>query len=393
MKINLTIVLLLLFEACVTNAAPQAFEMNYYSTTIKFDFDKTVLPSDYYRFDDWFVKKYYGQLSQGNFDELVQMITENQERYNLNGWLTYDLTAKIVSEIASDKSLNYKRLLTWFLLNKLGYDARLAYYRDTYYIQIYTEDDLYEIPFFELDNRVFINVTVVEDSKKGKQEHLDFFLIEFKANPKGKSLSFSLSKLPTFAPQLIEKTLRFWGNQQRQILTIQLDKNIIDLMNDYPIVAEKDYLERQLSPTIKKSLIPQLRQKISGLPQTEAVQFILGLTRSGFSYKEDNENFGYNRPMIADEVLYYSFSDCEDRSALFYNLIKELLDLPMIIVAYSDHLTIGVKLINNQGIPLYYNNEIYTICDPTGPNNTSEVGIYPKGYERKYYEVIGGYKK
>lgn len=390
MRFSLIISLIIIFAACSLTAEPQQFSVKYYSESVNFDFDNTTLPEDYIRFDEWFAKRFYYKLGESDLNNLVSTIIENQENYNLNGWLTYGLIQKIVDKVAADKSVNYQRLLTWFLLNKTGYDARLAHYRNEYYVQVHTTDDLYEIPFFELDNRVFINITAVEGSKSNrKKSSLEFYLIEFKANPKGESLSFDLSQLPTFSPNIIKKTLRFWGSGQRQEMTVKLDKNIIDLMNDYPIVEEKDYVFRQLSPTLKASLIPQLREKIIGMPQTEAVQFILGLTRSGFRYKEDTDNFGYNRPMIADEVLYYSFSDCEDRSALFFNLVKELLDLPMIIVAYSDHLTIGVKLKENKGKPLYHNGETYTICDPTGPNNTSRVGIYPKGYERKSYEVIG----
>ena len=393
MRFSLVISLIITCAACNLTAEPQQFSVKYYSENINFDFDNTTLPEDYIRFDEWFAKRFYYKLDQSDLSNLVSTIIKNQNEYNLNGWLTYGLIKKIVNEVAADKSTNYQRLLTWFLLNKTGYDARLAHYQNEYYIQVHTIDNLYEIPFFELDNRVFINITAVEHSKSNhKKKSLEFYLIEFKANPNGKSLSFDLSQLPTFAPNIIKKTLRFWGSGQRQEMTVKLDKNIIDLMNNYPIVEEKDYVFRQLSPTLKASLIPQLREKIIGIPQTEAIQFLLGLTRSGFRYKEDTDNFGYNRPMIADEVLYYSFSDCEDRSALFFNLVKELLDLPMIIVAYSDHLTIGVQLKENKGKPLYHNGETYTICDPTGPNNTSRVGIYPKGYERKAYEVIGTHK-
>lgn len=393
MRFNLVIILFFTLNACITTTAtPLQFSVNYYSEGIDFEFDSETLPNDYIKFDEWFVKRTYNQLSKGSFDEIINKLKTSQEKYNLNGWLTYSLIKEIVDEVAPGKSTNYKRLLSWFLLNKMGYDARLAYHKNTYYIQVHTEDNLYEIPFFELDNRIFINITAVEGSKKKKQKNLEFYLIEYKPNPKGKSLSFNLSKFPKFTPKIVERTLRFWANGERQTLTVNLDKNIIQLMDDYPIVEERDYLERQLSPTLKNSLIPQLRQKISGLSQTESIQFILGLTRSGFSYKEDTEHFGYNRPMIADEVIYYAFSDCEDRSALFYNLIKELLDLPMIIVAYTDHLTIGVKLAINKGQPLFYKGESYTICDPTGPNNSSKLGIYPKGYERKTYEILGSHK-
>ena len=221
---------------------------------------------------------------------------------------------------------------------------------------------------------------------------MEFYLIEYAPNPSGKPLDFQIKNFPTFQPNKISKSIRFWANGSRQFLKINLDKNIIDLMNNYPIIEEKAYVERALSPLIKASLLPQLRARMNDLNEIEKVKFLLGLTRSGFSYKEDHDHFGFNKPMIADEVLYYAFSDCEDRSALFYNLMRDLVDLPMIIVAYDDHLTIGVQLTDNQGKPLYYQGEKYTICDPTGPNNTDKVGLYPKGYERKKYEIIGNYK-
>jgi hypothetical protein len=392
MRFGFLVIAVIILHSCSLSAESQQFNVIFYSETISFDFDKDKLPSDYYRFDEWFVRRYYRELSTGNFDELISILKENQQKYNLNGWLTYDLITEMIDEIASEKPTNYKRLLTWFLLTKMDYDARLTHYKNTYYIQVYTTDNLYQIPFFELNDRTFINVTAVKNSKKNRRKNLDFFLIEYIPNPKGKPLTFSLIETPTFTPEIVTRTIRYWGDGKWRKIMINLDKNIIDLMDDYPIVEERDYLERNFSGTLKNSLVNQLRQQMANLSELDKVQFLLAFTRSGFKYKEDTEHFGYNRPMIADEVLYYTFSDCEDRSALFYNLVKELIDLPMIIVAYSDHLTIGVKLKNNQGKLLHHNGETYTICDPTGPNNSDKVGIYPKGYERKSYEIIGSYE-
>ena len=109
-------------------------------------------------------------------------------------------------------------------------------------------------------------------------------------------------------------------------------------------------------------------------------------------YKEDHDHFGKSKPMIADEVFHYSFSDCEDRSALFYNLVKELLDLPMIMIAYPDHLTIGVALTQQIGNPINYKGRKYYICDPTGPSNSTRIGSVPKNYERKSFEILADYK-
>lgn len=393
MKFSLIISFFLISAACTVTAESQEFSITYFSENINFNFDKSSLPDYDIRFDEWFVKRFYSKLERSDLNRLASEIVHFQEVYNLNGWLTYGLIEKMINEIAIEKPTNYKRLLIWFLLNKTGYDARLAHYEEAYFVQVYTKDDLYEIPYFEIDNRIFINISAVKGSKSSYQnKSLEFYLIEFRPNPTGKSLSFDLNQIPVFKPIIINQSIQFWIKGRPQKLTVNLDKNIIDLMNNYPIVAENEYVFRELSQTLHSSLITQLRTRIEGMTQKESVQYLLALTRSGFRYKEDIENFGYNRPMIADEVFYYSSSDCEDRSALFFNLAKELLDLPMIIVSYPDHLTIGIKLDINEGKPLYYKGEKYTICDPTGPSNSSDIGIYPKGYERKAYEVIGAYK-
>jgi len=92
--------------------------------------------------------------------------------------------------------------------------------------------------------------------------------------------------------------------------------------------------------------------------------------------------------MIGDELFHYPYSDCEDRSALFYYLVDELLHLPMIVVAYEDHLTIAVATTKSIGKPIYFENKNYFICDPTGPNNSEEIGHAPIGYRNKAFEIL-----
>jgi hypothetical protein len=119
---------------------------------------------------------------------------------------------------------------------------------------------------------------------------------------------------------------------------------------------------------------------------------LVSFTRSSFQYREDKDYFGYSKPMIADEVFHYPFSDCEDRSALFFRLVKETVDLPMIIVAFPDHLTIGVALDEEIGEPISYRGRNYYICDPTGPVNSTDIGVFPNGYRNSDFEIIGNYK-
>ena len=95
--------------------------------------------------------------------------------------------------------------------------------------------------------------------------------------------------------------------------------------------------------------------------------------------------------MVAEEVFLHPYSDCEDRSALFYHLVKSLLDLPMVVIAYSDHITVGVAIPDFEGEYIKYQGKKFFICDPTGPEGSLELGRFPKGYKYKKYKVIHAY--
>jgi len=95
--------------------------------------------------------------------------------------------------------------------------------------------------------------------------------------------------------------------------------------------------------------------------------------------------------MVADELFFYAFSDCEDRSALFFSLVKELLGLPMIVIAYEDHLSIAVSSTGLMGSTIAYNGKRFVFCDPTGPRLSSTIGKIPKGYENQDFKIIGAY--
>ncbi|MFN7117277.1 MAG: hypothetical protein ACK4TA_10795, partial [Saprospiraceae bacterium] len=160
-----------------------------------------------------------------------------------------------------------------------------------------------------------------------------------------------------------------------------------------PLIAEQEYLQFPMSPLLEASLVPTLQQLISDKTPVQALELLLGLTRSSFAYKEDRENFGRSKPMIPDELFAYSHSDCEDRSALFYALVKTLLDLPMIVIAYPNHVTVAVAIQEAvRGKFVEASGQRYYICDPTGPVNSTALGIFPAEYEKLAYDIVVKHK-
>lgn len=329
---------------------------------------------------------FYETLEDTDYEPMIASIKKHQLNLQLNDWLVYELTQKIIEEIYSNNSKKEKVLANWFLLSKLGYDTRLAFLRNEVFIYVRSLDDIYETPLIEDAGNKFVGLTEMQYKRTGSNKAV--YLLNFLARPNGKNFTFSLSDLPQLKEDIIQKKFQFEWAETFYDITIQCDKTLVDVMKTYPVVAESDYVKTPFSEALKKSLLPQFRTIIAGKSIKETLQILTTFTRSAFNYREDESYFGKSKPMIRDEVFFYPYSDCEDRSALFYGLVEELLDLPMIVVAFPDHLTIAVALDVPIGPSIEYKGKKFYICDPTGPSNSSKIGNVPKGYERQSFEIL-----
>jgi hypothetical protein len=57
-----------------------------------------------------------------------------------------------------------------------------------------------------------------------------------------------------------------------------------------------------------------------------------------------------------------------------YALVKEIYQLPMIVVEYEDNITVAVKFDKPFGKTIQYGNGLYTICEPTPQNIDLRIG-------------------
>ena len=93
---------------------------------------------------------------------------------------------------------------------------------------------------------------------------------------------------------------------------------------------------------------------------------LIDFVQTGFDYKTDNDQFGYERPLFPDESFYYPYCDCEDRSILFACLVRELMGLDVVLLHYPKHLATAVRFKEEvNGDYLMIDGVKYVICDPT----------------------------
>ena len=369
------------------NPAVHNATVHFYGAHIQVAYHVAMLTAKDVEIDAYAIEAFYNDMNNSPYSTLLANIQQQKNILHLNDWLYYQLIVSSVETIFG-KDQHKKTLAAWFLLAKSGYDARIAFWEDDVFLFAASNEEIYESPVIMYEGKRFVNLTALDMPKSKRSSNGELYILPFTPNRSENSFSFSLEELPHFTPDVEEKTLEFSCNDQIYTLSIQVDKTIQQMMENYPLVAEQAYVQAPLSRTAKNSLLPQLREIIADKSEKEALQIITAFTRSAFKYKEDNAQFGASKPMIADEVLLYNYSDCEDRTALFCNLVRELLHLPVIAIAYTDHLSAAVSTVQPIGNPVQYKGRSYYICDPTGPSNSAEIGNAPKELAHRSFHVL-----
>ena len=148
--------------------------------------------------------------------------------------------------------------------------------------------------------------------------------------------------------------------------SISVNSNLINFMDTYPCCSWELFAEASLSQNVKDQLYPSLKKTIAGLSEKDAANILLNLIQTGFEYKTDGDQFGREKTFFGDEPFFYPYCDCEDRSILFAILVKDLMNLDVVLLDYPTHIATAVCFNENiTGDYFDIDGKKYIICDPT----------------------------
>jgi hypothetical protein len=181
-----------------------------------------------------------------------------------------------------------------------------------------------------------------------------------------------LPSLPT--PDTIERRISFSHRGQTFEVTVFLNHDHLKMMDEYPYFSQSAYFNIGLSREAERSLLPRMRQLMEGKTPAEKVEFLLSFTRTSFFYKDDRRRYGKEKPMTPEQTLYHSYSDCEDRTALFFYLDRQLIGLPVIVLDFQTHVGAAVELPGIDGERFTYKGHEFVYCEPTGPQDILKIG-------------------
>ncbi len=247
-----------------------------------------------------------------------------------------------------------------YILTQSGYKVRMARTNNTIVLAIPLLADIYEYNYLTISGEKYYIVD------KGLGRSAQFYVFN-NAFPKEQSFALTSTSEPIFAEnKVVNRTKNFSGFTSGS-LTIPVNGNLIDFYNEFPRSNDWNlYALRSLGQDVKDVLYPALRAAIAGKGEREAANVIISFVQRAFEYKTDDEQFGCERSLFADETFFYPYSDCEDRSILYSVLMRDLLGLDVVLILYPGHLATAVKFnVEVTGDYFTLSDGVYTVCDPT----------------------------
>lgn len=367
-----------------------AIQFDFCGEPIRFEFDKTVVPDEPVLLNEASIRTFYDSLNQHDYDAIINALLAYKEKYKPDDFLYYQLIRKAAQQI-SPKTVDYHRytLYKWYFLTRSGYDAILATSGNYILFYVHCEENTYNIPNRTLNGKQYVCLNYHDYGNNIDFEKNKFTPIDIPVPGAVNSFSYKITHLPEFKScDYTEKDLRFSYNDNEYHFKVKLNPQIQTLFTNYPVVDYALFLNIPLSHETYGSLIPLLRKNIKGKTVKGGVDYLMRFTRYAFLFEPDTKVFGGEKRLSAEETLLYDQSDCEDRVALFFCLVKEIYNLPMVVVSYPNHVSIAVQFNKPVGKPIVYNGNKYSICEPTPQKEDLLIGESLPELKKTPYEII-----
>lgn len=350
-------------------------EFSFYGNEITIDYDKSLInrsrPGTEPVFDDLWTK-----MARTKFYPTVKQLLETKQDLNLNDWGYFQLVCQFSYKVTTDT--NHAVVLAWFLLNQSRYKTKIAQGEERLGLLIPTNYQIYGRLYTTIND---VNYYLFNSNEKTFQTYDQDFSESY--------LVYDLSVLHPldFDLDIIHRKLTLDISDSTRIITADFNKNAIDFYKDYPHTKLTVYFNSVATPELYASVIPVLKNALADYTPIQQLNILQKFLQDNFPYQVDDEQFGYEKVCFPEEVFYYQYSDCEDRSMLYTWFVREILEVDVAGLAFPGHVACAVHYQENEaGNFININDEQYILCDPSYIH--SPVGYIIPGYDVDASEII-----
>jgi len=338
------------------------------------------------------VQNFLNALEEKTLLPYLTPLQQYKKEKNPDDWLFYQLIRK-VSQHISPKADNYYRytFYKWWFLKQTGYDARLLVSGNYLLFYVQCDESIYNIPYRVMEGKQYVCLNY-HDYGSIDFEKYRFTDVTPASTTQAKAFTYKVSRLPDFnSSDYSDKEVQFSDGINQYAFRIKLNPQVKTLFTNYPVVDYDLQFNMPLSKATYESLIPSLKKQVQGMKQRDGVEFLMRFTRYAFLFKPDAEVFGSEKRLTPEQTLLYEYSDCEDRAALFFFLVKEIYNLPMLVLTYPQHVTVAIQFDKAYGKTVEYNGMKYSICEPSPQKIDLRVGQISPELRNQSYQIAYTY--
>jgi len=360
----------------------QLLTVNFFGRSVRFYFDEDLRQGLNSAINKDVVSQYWSRLSRADYEALLEQLAAQKQSLQLNDWAYAALINKLAMAINNNRR-NEGQLLSWFLLVKSNYKARIAYDDRSIYLLVPTKQEMFEVVYFTFDNERYYVVSF-DGSKQSPGQ-----VFTYDGGYPDAVNYFDMRVTPTVASNDKDERrhLTFDFEDEKYNIDVTYDRGRVKFFSTYPQLNLSLYFGSGVYRVTATPLQKQLASYMQGMSEQQAVNFLLRFVQTSLKYETDEQQFGEENYLFPEETLFYPYSDCEDRAILFSWLVQSLLKLEVIGLDYPGHVATAIRF-NGQvaGDSVSYRNNRFVVADPTYINAT--VGMTMPDFKQYKATVI-----
>lgn len=291
-----------------------------------------------------------------NQSDFLKELAQTKEAYALNDWAMIQLLNNISK--SHFKQENDRLLWIWYMLLQNHFKVKLGFEGERVFLLAHFSTAIYYTPYLQIEQDKYYVLSLNNEPPPGAS------LKTYAQNHPKQLQAFNLlnTKLPLFKSKAETHQLRYKNTD----IALTYDESLTTFYQSYPSTELSVYLNMPLSELAREQIRNSLGDALKQKTQLEQINLLLHFVQYGFGYENDEVQFSRERYLFAEEMLYFTKGDCEDRVILLDKLIKEFTHLETIVLLYPGHVVLGINLEQTiYGATINYNGKMYYIADPT----------------------------
>ena len=319
--------------------------------------------------------------------ELDKVVNE----FGLNEWGYFCLLRSLSEKMF--ENVNDRVLFCFYMLrNEGGYKTRLARGQDTGALTLLIALDnskvVYSYTYFRFDDddsgKTQVKYYTVYGGGKANEAVYSYDYCEQDSEKKQMGLDFTNNL--NMGSCDVKRTLKVTKDVS---VTLPYNKAHMAYLDDVPMTVFPIYFQTPVAIEAQQVLQKKFDEMKKDYTPSQFIGMLLHFVQTGFEYKTDEDQFGYEKYFYPEEVIGYPYCDCEDRSALFAWLVQKYTNAKVIGLQYEGHVATAVWFGDNadvKGDGFMYGGKKYYVCDPTYIN--ASIGMTMPQYKGKTPKVI-----